>query len=72
MLYRAIARLPQRINQLRTRERLTAQDLADICGVTERAVHLWESGQRKPSLTSAAKLAYLFDMTIDELLLGGN
>ena len=55
---------PNQIKKLRKKHSLTAQQLADIAGVSVRTVRAWEIGYRNPS-RSAVQL-------IKTILSGGN
>jgi transcriptional regulator with XRE-family HTH domain len=51
------------ISSARQRRNLSRQELADVAGVTERAVEYWESGQRSPKVVSMLKIAAALDVT---------
>lgn len=51
---------PEQIKELRTREGLTQQALADCLGVTVRTVKHWESGSRNVSLTAEKLIGALW------------
>lgn len=59
-----------RIAKLRGERNMTQTELADRPYVTEKAVSKWECGNGIPDLDNIGKLAELFDISIDELLLG--
>jgi transcriptional regulator with XRE-family HTH domain len=48
------------IKKLRERYGLTQQDLADIAGVTNKAVSAWETGQKEPRMGAIEKIANRF------------
>lgn len=60
---------PPTLKDLRKRLGKSQSELADILGVKQQAVSLWESGQRMPSLDNAVKLAKAFGVTLNELCL---
>lgn len=46
------------------------RELAERLGVTQAAIHNWESGQRQPSLRMLSQIARAFGRSRDELLEG--
>ena len=62
--------LNERIKTLRKEKGLTQSQLADKLGVTDKAVSKWEVGEANPDIELLAKLAEIFDVTIDYLLTG--
>lgn len=57
-----------RIMQLRTQLNLSQSELAELVGVTNKAVSKWETGKSKPTTNTVRKLAALFKIDINELL----
>lgn len=59
-----------RIELKRNREsmNLTQEKLAEIIGVSQSAVGLWESGKREPNISTLCKLADFFGITVDSLI----
>ena len=57
-----------KILELRTTLNLSQAELADMVGVTNKAVSKWENGKSKPTTNVIRKLAALFNMNVDELL----
>lgn len=55
------------IRELRRRDGLTQDALADILGVTAQAVSRWESGGSYPDMEIVPAIANYFGITIDEL-----
>lgn len=53
---------------LRTRLGLSQAELADMLGVTNKAVSKWETGRSKPTTNALRRLAALFELDIAELL----
>ena len=53
---------------LRKRAGLSQRELADMLGITNKAVSKWEVGKAKPSTDMIRKLATLFHMNVDQLL----
>ena len=61
-----------KIFELRTRINLSQTELAELVGVTNKAVSKWETGKAKPTTNVIRKLAALFKIDINELLLMRN
>lgn len=62
--------LGQTIANLRRRHGLTQATLAERLGVTDKAVSRWENGQGYPDVTTIPRIAKLFGVSIDSLMLG--
>ena len=60
--------LAEKINELRKKNNLTQEMLADTLGVTAQAVSKWERGVANPDLYLIPTLAEVFGVTADELL----
>ncbi len=60
--------LGKRIKDLRKKNDLTQEKLADFLGVTYKAVSKWECGVTVPDLSLIVPLAKLFRVSTDELL----
>lgn len=57
----------QRIKELRKKNDLTQERLADYLGVTYKAVSKWECGKTMPDILLLPKIADAFECSIDEL-----
>lgn len=57
-----------RILELRTRHGFSQSTLADMVGVTNKAVSKWETGKSKPTTNTLRKLAAIFQVDLNELL----
>jgi repressor LexA len=55
------------LQALRSRHRLSQQELADIAGVSNVAVSRWETGKSDPRVYNLQRIADHFGMTLDEL-----
>jgi len=60
----------KRIKELRKKNDLTQEKLADYLGVTDKAVSKWETGITTPDLGLILPLARILQVTADELLGG--
>lgn len=58
-----------KIFDLRTSFKLSQSQLAEMVGVTNKAVSKWENGKSKPTTNVIRKLAALFHTDIDDLLM---
>jgi len=60
--------ISQNLRQLRTRCRLSQEEVAEKVGVTRQAVAKWENGETLPDILNCDALAELFDVSLDELV----
>ncbi len=60
--------LSDRLSKLRTKNKKTQQDMADLLGITRPAYTAYESGTRKPDYETLQKLADYFEVSVDYLL----
>ena len=60
--------LSQKIAYYRERAGLSQQALGDKIGVSQVAIHKWETGQNKPRIEAVFRLANALDVTVSELL----
>ncbi|MBP3442400.1 MAG: AAA family ATPase [Clostridia bacterium] len=58
----------KKIFELRTGLNLSQTELAEMLGVTNKAVSKWENGKSKPTTNTIRKLAAIFKIDISELL----
>lgn len=57
-----------RIKELRHKNKVSQQELADLLGVTTRAWRFYESGDREPNITGLISLADYFNVSLDYLV----
>ena len=57
-----------RLKELRKKNRLTQQELADKVGTNRVNITKWETGRTEPTLANIVKLSKILDTTTDELL----
>ena len=57
------------ITKLTRRKKLTQSDLAQWLGVSRQAVAMWEIGQREIRITTLKKIARVFGVTVDEIIM---
>lgn len=62
--------LKERLKELRIKENLTQEELANQIFVSRTLVSKWESGDRYPSKDNLARLSVLFQISQDELIGG--
>ncbi|HWR19091.1 MAG TPA: helix-turn-helix domain-containing protein [Clostridia bacterium] len=56
------------LRQLRTRSRLSQEEVAEKVGVSRQAVAKWENGESLPDILNCDALAELFDVSLSELV----
>jgi len=59
------------LSRLRKEMKMTQEYLAERCDVSRQAVAKWESGESLPSIYKLIEIASLFNVSLDELVLGG-
>jgi putative transcriptional regulator len=57
------------IQELRKQQKLTQEELADLCGVTRQTIISLESGRYNPSILLAHKIASIFKSTIEQVFI---
>lgn len=57
----------KRLKKLRKENKLSQKELANMLGVTDKAVYLWEKGEREPSFKLAMEIAKIFGVSTDYL-----
>ena len=65
-----IVKIGKNIALLRKRKGLTQDELAKVLSVSNQAVSKWEAGKCCPDIELLPELAGLFEVSIDELLVG--
>ncbi len=60
--------LGNNIKELRTKNRMTQEKLAELLGTTSKSVSRWEQSITYPDITLLPLIASIFETTIDELL----
>ncbi|AXQ77987.1 helix-turn-helix domain-containing protein [Streptococcus chenjunshii] len=60
--------IDKNIKLLRKKQGLSQEKLAEKIGVSRQTVAKWETGNSLPDVLSCAKLAELFDVSIEDLL----
>lgn len=59
------------IAECRKKQNLTQASLAEMLGVTDRAVSKWETGKSMPDSSIMLSLCEVLDISVNELLVGG-
>ena len=62
--------IAERLQHLRNRENYSQEQLADLLEISRQSISKWESGQGKPEIDNIIKLAQIYDVTTDYILLG--
>lgn len=57
------------IQELRKQQKMTQEELADLCGVTRQTIISLESGKYNPSILLAHKIAQVFESTIESVFI---
>ena len=57
-----------RLKDLRIKKQVQQQTLADLLGITTRALRFYEDGSREPNIERLIVLADFFDVTLDYLV----
>lgn len=60
--------LKEKLRALRQQKNITQEALANHLGITPQSVGKWERGEGFPDITLLPKIAFYFDVTVDELL----
>ncbi|WP_251546037.1 helix-turn-helix transcriptional regulator [Limosilactobacillus caecicola] len=63
-------KLAQQLVQLRTAHHYSQEQLATRLAVTRQSVSKWESGTSIPDLPKLVQIAQLYQVSLDELVLG--
>lgn len=59
--------MKNRLKELRAREKMSQQELADKSGVSRQMISLIERGKVEPSIVVALKLSRVFDEKTDDI-----
>lgn len=57
------------IQELRKKNRMTQEELADLCEVTRQTIISLENGRYNPSILLAHKIAKIFGLTIEQVFI---
>ncbi|MBE7085292.1 MAG: helix-turn-helix transcriptional regulator [Clostridiales bacterium] len=63
-----MAKVADRIKELRIEKNLTQLELSKATGVSQNAIAQWENGKRTPNINAIIVLAKYFGVTTDYLL----
>ena len=63
-----MAKVADRIKELRIEQNLTQLELSKATGVSQNAIAQWENGKRTPNINAIIVLAKYFGVTTDYLL----
>lgn len=64
--------MKNKVKELRKKQKLTQEELADLIGVSRQAINAIEKEKFDPSLPTAFKMAKLFKTTIEEMFTFSN
>ena len=58
--------IKDKLKDLRHKTGITQESLANHLGITPQSVGKWERGEGFPDITLLPKIAFYFDVTVDE------
>ena len=58
----------KRIQELRKKNNLSQEDLAEKIGVTRQTISKWELEETSPDIKQSKKIAEIFNLTVDNLI----
>jgi transcriptional regulator with XRE-family HTH domain len=61
----------EQIKKIRTNNKITQQQMADKLGISRQAISNWENDRNLPDIEMLITIAQVFNITLDELILGG-
>lgn len=61
-------KFPDKLQYLRIKKGLTAEELAVLANVTPASISYYENGKRKPHINTLSQLAKVLDVTPEELI----
>ena len=61
----------KKLKELRLKANLTQREIAEKLNISQPSYQQWESGRRKPTLTTLEMFSDFFGVSIEELLSGG-
>lgn len=61
----------EQIKKLRKDRNMTQQDMAEKLGISRQAVSNWENDKNLPDIEMLIRMSQVFQLTLDELILGG-
>lgn len=60
--------LAKRIKELRLQKGMTQEDFADVLGLSQQTIAMWENGKSSPKIDALNAMADYFEVTTDYLL----
>ena len=60
----------ENLKELREKNNLTQEDLANSLAVSRQAVCMWERGERTPKVSVLTKIAKTFGVSLDHMING--
>lgn len=62
--------MSERLQKLRKKAGYSQEQASEMLGLSRQAISKWESGQGKPDIESVIKLAEIYQVSADYILLG--
>lgn len=63
-------KLSKNLKEIRKKENLSQEDLAELLGVSRQSISKWESGSSYPEMDKIISIANMYNLSIDDLLNG--
>lgn len=61
-------KIGKKISKLRSEKGMNQRELANVLGVSNGAIGMWETGKREPDLDMVSKIAAFFNVSVDFLV----
>lgn len=62
--------ISEQLKKYRTERGITQEELSEKLFVSRQAISKWEKGEANPDLENVVKLATIFEVSLDELVIG--
>lgn len=66
-IIKEVQEAPTRLREIREASGLSQEELAQIVGLSDTAIHLYETGKRVPMFRTAKKIARVLGVSVSEL-----
>ncbi|MCC9684267.1 helix-turn-helix transcriptional regulator, partial [Streptococcus agalactiae] len=62
----------EQVKQLRKKNQITQQEMGERLGISRQAISHWENDRNLPDIEMLILISQSFNISLDELILGGN